>query len=712
VTKPHVLFNLTLHGHQPVGNLPWVLEECYEKSYGPFLDLAARFPAIRFSYHLSGCLLEWLLRHHPEHLELLRTMVERGQVELVGGAFYEAILASIPRRDALAQINLQREFMREHFGVDSRGVWLAERVWEPALPSLLARAGIKYTLLDDTHFLAAGLRSEDLHGYFLTEDQGELLALFPILKSLRYTIPFGEIEDSLKILRDVAERAPGTMLAYGDDVEKFGVWPETFAHCYEKKWLARFLSALQDNLAWIKLVTLAETIDTLPPRGVIYPPETSYVEMNEWALPADLGPLCAKLRAQVGKDPALAPALPFVRGASWRNFKVKYPEIRRLYGRSLHISRMMAALPDSPRAEEARRELYRGQCNCPYWHGIFGGHYLPHLREGVWRHLLRAEKLADEISPLGGRLVCERADIDLDGREELFLRNDHLGVVIAPTGGRVLELDLRAWDLNLFSVLARRREAYHADLAQAAAHAAGHDDAEHTKSIHDVKRLKDPELARALAYDAYEHLGFTDVLLAEKPDPAAFLAGAVRDEYGIHGKPWQHGTGLEGTTAWARLRLDDAALPVRITKHFALDGPSLSVAYTIENPHGSAWRGFLAVEVPLALQTGTSPRRVWRGRKGEILGSLGTPLAGIAHGLGVADWDHDLGIEFEAEGAELMSYAVRTVSQSESGFEGVFQNAVVVFLYDLALEPGAVRKWDIALSATRAPVTADAGVRV
>jgi len=708
VTTPHVLFNLTLHGHQPVGNLPWVMEECYERCYGPFLELAARYPAIRFSYHLSGCLLEWLLEHRPEHIDLLAGMVARGQVEIIGGAFYEPILASIPRRDALAHIALQRKFTREHFGVDPRGVWLAERVWEPSLPSLLARAGARYTLLDDTHFLAAGLKREDLHGYFLTEDQGELIALFPILKSLRYTIPFGEVEDSLAILRETAEHAPGTMLAYGDDVEKFGVWPETFAHCYEQKWLARFFSALQDNLPWITLVTLDETVRSLPPRGLIYPPETSYVEMNEWALPADVGPVCARVRAVVANDPALAPALPFVRGSSWRNFKVKYPEIRRMYGRSLHISRQMAALPDSPRADEARRELLRGQCNCPYWHGIFGGHYLPHLREGVWRHLLRAEKFAEDASPLGTGTLCDRVDIDLDGRDEVFLRNEHLAAVIAPAGGRVLELDLRPWDLNLFSVLARRKEAYHEDLLRATAD----EPADATRSIHDIKRLKDPDLARALAYDQYEHLGFTDLILAHAPEPADFLAGRVRDEYGLHSRQWACAARLDGATARVELRLEDPAVPLAIAKTFTLDGRTLRAAYAVTNPAREPWRGCVAVEVPFALQTGTSPRRVWRGPGGEILGQLGAALGGIAGGIGVADWDHDLEIRITAGEAAIASYAIRTVSQSEAGFEGIFQNAVAVFLYDLALAAGETRRWELALTATRAPVTADAAIAV
>jgi alpha-amylase len=43
---------------------------------------------------------------------------------------------------------------------------------------------------------------------------------------------------------------------------------------------------------------------------------------------------------------------------------------------------------------EARRELYRGQCNCSYWHGVFGGLYLGHLRFAVYKHLLAAERLA------------------------------------------------------------------------------------------------------------------------------------------------------------------------------------------------------------------------------------------------------------------------------------------------------------------------------
>ena len=60
----------------------------------------------------------------------------------------------------------------------------------------------------------------------------------------------------------------------------------------------------------------------------------------------------------------------------------RYPESDEMYARMLGISRRLAAaaargVADPDYLEIARRELYRGQCNCPYWHGAFGGLYLP-----------------------------------------------------------------------------------------------------------------------------------------------------------------------------------------------------------------------------------------------------------------------------------------------------------------------------------------------
>ncbi len=77
------------------------------------------------------------------------------------------------------------------------------------------------------------------------------------------------------------------MVVFGDDGEKFGTWPETKKHVYENGWLARFFDALVANESWLKVTTLGEAVDNVPPVGKIYLPDSSYREMTEWALPCE-----------------------------------------------------------------------------------------------------------------------------------------------------------------------------------------------------------------------------------------------------------------------------------------------------------------------------------------------------------------------------------------------------------------------------------------
>jgi len=707
-SPPFVRFNFTVHAHQPVGNLPWVFEKAYETCYGPFLELMARHPFIRFSYHISGPLLEWLEERRPEHLDLLGSLVERGQVELLGGAFYEPIVTAVPKRDALGQIELMREYLRERFGFEVRGMWLAERVWEPHLPALLRQGGMEFTLVDDTHFLAGGVLPEDLHGYFLAEEAGSFIKLFPLLESLRYAIPFEEPAATLSLLQHFAEQQRGTVVVYGDDVEKFGVWPGTYKRCYEEKWLDRFLTALEENSAWISIVFLSEAIEQTEPRGIVYPPETSYTEMNEWTLPPEVAGAYRALRHRAKEDPQLSAALPFVRGPSWRSFRRKYPEIRRLYARALAISQRVGTMPEDSRGREARRELYRGQCNCPYWHGIFGGHYLPHLREAVWRHLLNAERIADEIlpdGPEGAKGVVESADLDLDGRPEAYLRNEKLGVIVSPVGAAAVELDLRPWGLNLFSVLRRRPEAYHQQvreaLQKAAQEAAEAENTDGTRSIHDLLTVKDRTVAQALAYDAYEHLGFTDLFFPQVPEPEAFLRGTVENIWGLNERTWKLVPRAETSAVDCVLEAED--LGIVLQKSYVLEGAELLVRYRISNRGESALKGFILTEVPFALQTGDSPNRVWHTGEKDAAGPLGTVLQSDRSALGIRDWDHDLALDLKSPGASFFTFPVRTVSQSEAGFEAVFQYAVVVWVRNLDLAPGGEAAWEISLCARKAP---------
>ena len=448
---PVVRLILALHNHQPVGNFDGVFEGAYRDSYLPFLEVLEGYPEIPFVLHTSGPLVEWLVEHRPEYIERVRALVEAGRVEILGGGFYEPILTMIPHRDRVGQIREFAAYLREVFGAQVRGMWVPERVWEQHLVSALAEAGVEYTVLDDFHFQRAGLIESDLLGYYFTEDEGRLLKIFPGSERLRYLMPFQEPHATYEYLRRLAHEQPGATVVFADDGEKFGSWPETFDHVYTHGWLRRFCDMLIGNRDWIQPTTLARAVDATLPLGKIYLPDCSYREMTEWALPAPrLAEYLDAVRETAGQ-PAAERLKPFVRaGGSWRNFKARYAESDEMYARMLGLSQRLADAQADGRSDPdyldvARQELYRAQCNCPYWHGAFGGLYLPHLRNAIYRHLIAAENALDDAAGRAGpRVAIEVGDFNLDARQEVRIENDRLVALVRPaTGGHIYELDVR-----------------------------------------------------------------------------------------------------------------------------------------------------------------------------------------------------------------------------------------------------------------------------
>ncbi|MCI0344673.1 MAG: DUF1925 domain-containing protein, partial [Chloroflexi bacterium] len=445
---------LAIHNHQPVGNFGWVLDEVYGQAYEPMVDALERHPGVRLSLHYSGPLLEWLRAERPEFVERMRALILRGQVEIIGGGYFEPVLASLPERDRIGQLRRMADELSATFGARPRGAWLAERVWEPDIPTSLVAAGYAWTILDDAHFRAAAIPEEALWGPYTTEDQGNLLTVFGTEQGLRYRIPFREVDEVIAYLRDHATEDGTRLGTMGDDGEKFGAWPTTFEHCWGKgRWVERFFTALETNAGWLTTVTPSDWLSRRAPIGRVYIPTGSYSEMGEWALPAEEGAAYTKVLhdAQAGRRPEAR----WLRGAFWRNFQVKYREINDLHKQMLRTSSKVARMADGPAKDAALDHLYRGQSNDCYWHGLFGGIYISHMRLSTHEHLIAAEDLAD--TELGTLNAAELTDLDLDGVDEALLAD----------AGQVVTVDLAegagigAWDVRavrhaVTSVMRRR----------------------------------------------------------------------------------------------------------------------------------------------------------------------------------------------------------------------------------------------------------------
>jgi 4-alpha-glucanotransferase len=507
---------LLIHAHQPVGNFDHVMEEAYQKCYAPFLRALRVHPRVHMSLHFSGILLEWIEGRHPEYFAQLRQLIAHKQIELVGGGYYEPILPAIPDDDKIAQIRKLAAYIEDQFDMAPRGAWVAERVWEPSLAKPLAAAKVDYVVLDDTHFLAAGLEPWQLNGTFITEEVGSPLRLVPSLKPLRYTIPFQEPQETLKILRQGASE-PGTLFAMGDDYEKFGVWPGTHEHCYTNGWLGRFLKAIEDANEWVETTTLSAYLAAHAPVGRVYLPTASYAEMMEWAMPTPAAQAFKETEERVEKLPSGAAIARFLRGGLWRNFLSKYSESNQMQKMALRISRRcqqarLAAAPGTKTLEgidAAHAHLLAGQCNDPYWHGVFGGLYAPHLRSGVLQNLIKAEALLDSVDGVRQTeaIQVEKKDWDVDGHDEILLEHPAFGMVVNPArGGTVSSLRHKSTAVELVNSLMRRPEPYHALVKQRASDKAA--PREGPASIHDLMLSKEANLDKLLRYDNYERHGF------------------------------------------------------------------------------------------------------------------------------------------------------------------------------------------------------------
>lgn len=433
---------LGIHMHQPVDNFGEAVHEAIERSYKPFFEIMSQLRDFKFSVHSSGWLLETIRLEYPELFALMQSMTQSKSIEWVCAGYYEPVLSSIPSQDRRAQIKMMQKFLKKHFGTKAKGLWLTERVWESAIIPDLVASGIEYVLVDDYHFISGGYDANKMDGYYITEEGGEELALFPISQSLRYALPFYSVKRSVDAILASSSQKEGAAIIF-DDAEKFGLWPKTYDWVYEKKWLENFAKEI---LAHPQIQTQHYSDYKKQNRsyGIAYLHNTSYFEMGEWSLHAKEALTLEDLKERV--------ALPFLQGGIWKNFFLKYIESNYLHKRMLYLSAKQECFD-----KKSKDLLYRLQTNDVFWHGVFGGLYLPNLRDNAYRYLLMLEqKMAGDL------IAYEHLDIDKDGYEELKVLTPELSLVFsAKHGGQMVEFGSLKSFFNWQNTLMRRKEAYH-----------------------------------------------------------------------------------------------------------------------------------------------------------------------------------------------------------------------------------------------------------
>jgi len=693
-----IYFTLVLHFHQPVGNFHEVFARAHDLAYKPLLDHLLAYPDIPVGLHFSGCLLDWLLAHRPEIRVQVQRLVDRGQAEILTGGYYEPILPMLRPEDAQGQVRMHNRAVEDLWSVRPTGLWLTERVWEPQLPSWLAPLGIRYSLVDDNHLHRAG--QHHLAGTWLTEDCGHPLRLLVNLKPLRRLIPWQPLDTVWAMLGELAAQGRDLGIAplacLGDDAERFGLWPRTHEHCWEQGYMRRLFDGLLERRDWITPVTPSAYMRRHADQGRVYLPTASYLEMMDWAMPSDEATILAQHRRDLeGRDVSR-----FLSGGFWRNFLVKYPEVNWLQKRGMDLSRALDGLEaeQGGRCEaldEGRRRVWASQCNCAYWHGVFGGVYLTHLRQANAANLLAAQ----EEAGLWPSPYWSARDVDLDGLEEVQLRLGPWQVFLCPElGGVAKELDYLPKRLNLATAFARRPEPYHQALRDAARNGEvitpDHPQWQEFFHIHSAEvRAKEAGLENHLHYDDYQRLPFADFVLPPgfNLQEMALSGGEALGSSWQTPMQWRVGETQPDAlhaelTGTMRLGPEDANL-LHVRKIFELHDRILDVRYVLRMEQGTVDAVWLT-QVDLGLtgqcvgRTGVDVRAVQR--------ELDQPwsMSEVAEVVFSCPYTQGSLVVQVQPPMGLDHVPLWAVTKSENGFERTPQGSACAFSTPLQLQPG------------------------
>ncbi|HEX2966891.1 MAG TPA: alpha-amylase/4-alpha-glucanotransferase domain-containing protein [Syntrophorhabdaceae bacterium] len=669
---------LCIHNHQPVGNMDYVLEEAYTKAYMPFFDVLREFPDIKLNIHFSGYLFSWLIEHKPDYVKMLRALKEAGQLEIMSGAMYEPVLALLSEDDGIAQISMHQDMMESVFGDRPRGMWLAERVYEPQIPRILNKAAIGYTVVDDNHFTSVGFEEQDLFGHYITDYEGHPLLVFPCLEFLRYAIPFRPLRVVDEYFRAMEKRGDD-LAVFGDDGEKFGLWPGTNHSVYEENWLKSFFQYLSENSEWIKTCSFKEYIAANPPKGTAYLECASYKEMGEWCLPAKRAREYSQLLH--AKD---LPYSEFLTGGYYKNFLVKYHESNDMHKKMFRLSRK------AKENEEARRHVMMAQANDSYWHGVFGGLYLPHLRASVYTHLIEAQKLLDPKESFAAGYI---EDVNMDGYDEAVLSNNLLEASFFPKEGGILYgLDYKPSSVNVLATLQRRYEGYHEKIKEAVSPQA----ADGKKTIHDLVIAREEGLERYLHYDWYRRGSLIDHIFGEDVSLDTFYKSAYVEPADFVKEPYK--AAIEKSNKSIRLNLsrnghfwkNGTTDSVNIEKNIIMreNEEEIAVEYLIS---GDAGPFLLGIENNFAF-LGSGGDRYMETSVARYALTTNAVLP-ASERLSCFDPYQNIRVSLEwSVPKEIWSFPVEVVSLSEQGFERNYQSTMIMplWLVDLSRGPMSI----------------------
>lgn len=402
-------------------------------SLNQMIETLSNLNSVKATIHFTSSIISYLDKKYPNFSSQVINLLNNNQLELLSGGMYEPIFPLIPQEDRQNQFSLMNRLLHHIYGYTPSGAWITELAWEPSIAFDLAKSRINYTCLSKKLFMEAGLNEKDIDGYYITEEEGRKIGVFPITYELNTFVQTTTPQETIqKLIQDIDNKEKSLVVIF---------YRGLFTNESQFQWIKAFIEGLEKTQANFETTLLSHYFSSNKPRGRIYLPENNNTHNGD--------------KAQ----------------KNWRNYLLKYHEANLLHKKMLRVSKKINAAKEGKfrfkvikeMISQAQDLLLQGQCHNAYWDNTTCGIYLPIERHITYQKLIKAENLIDASSRKNSKWVqISEIDYDCDGNDELIIESDTQNIYISPAlGGSIIEHDFRPKNINLINTIARRFEPYH-----------------------------------------------------------------------------------------------------------------------------------------------------------------------------------------------------------------------------------------------------------
>lgn len=412
------------------------LEKEYQRIYKPLAKFLYSHSLFRMFFSFTGPQLEFYRKKHPEFIELMQKLIERKQIEILGGGYYNPVFPLLFPRDRSGQIELLSSSIREAVGKRPRGISLYESIWDSSLLSCFSTSGMEFVLLDES-LVPPG---KNMFVPLIMSDKGKSLAILPVAHSIKPS-PDSPVSDFLADIDSSAKksrRSAEEIVRSQKPVITVRFSLQEISALLESGWLEKFSCEIENEKC------SSDIPAAVVKNAVVFQPVFIAAGMSgeiaQWAV-TPYKPVKPQKHFPV----------------TVYDFLQLYPQSKALYDRMMYVSMLMnQSHGDKIRKRTAREKVWESQNGNCFFCMAAGSFINSSYRQNSFKNLAEAEKIIRECNDFEESVSS--FDYNGDGLNEYIIRMQNYVAVVHPAGGAIRELDLFQSSGNYADNLSRIEE--------------------------------------------------------------------------------------------------------------------------------------------------------------------------------------------------------------------------------------------------------------